>query len=98
MKMKITGETPERRRRRILKQLRSEQWLTIGCIVHRMGAELSLIRSDLHNLESAGLVELTLALDVGEKDCQGVKKPTAVRITLAKLTAEGKKLRNGEED
>jgi len=98
MKMKITNETPERRRQRLLKHLRSEQWFTISYIAHHMGVELSLVRSDLHSLDRAGLLELTLALDLGEKDCKGTKKPTAVRVTLAKLTAEGKKRRSGEEE
>jgi DNA-binding transcriptional ArsR family regulator len=96
--MKIVNESPENRRMRILKLLRSEQWLTIGYIRHHIGVELNAVRGDLHCLEDEGLLELTLALNIGEKDCQGVKKPTAVRITMAKLTTAGKKKRSGEED
>ena len=93
IRLKAGTDSVDCRRQKALKLLRVGQWSTIGYITHRLGIDGEVVRRDLHSLQKEGLVELALALDMGEKIYQGTARPTAVRVTLAKLTEAGLKKR-----
>ena len=92
MNVKVVGETPEDRRKRLIYTLRTTQWFTIGYLAKKFDVTDETVRRDLKVLEKDGLVETANAIDNGEKvNKEGVKSYAAVRLTLGKLTLKGKK-------